>query len=486
MSAAFSDAWNPVLVKEVRAALRGRMFTILFPIVVFGGVLLALGQMAGADPHGSGVGRDVFAAVYIVMCVALFCIVPVSAFFSLGSEWEEHTYDLLSISDLRPRQVVIGKLLSAGIEALLYFSAFAPILVFAFLLRGIDVVAMIALLGSTLAASLSASALALALSSLVRARVARVLFLCVLSVGSIGLVILAANLTRYFVLRGRMDEEVLVVTLGVIVGAFLVGTTIACERLAHPEENHSTGPRFLVSLLFAAFLGVCAWVEWRAGSGVPDFAEPAMVGLFLVAIPHVFFTTEREDLSRRTAQHVAANPMLAILSVPFLPGGGRALFLFAGHVALALLATALVLPDDLGLTSYGHWRTRSEELQRVLAIGAWLFGFLALASWLAHRRSANLRSRWITRALIPLAFTLLVLGPSFLLFILGGYDAPPFSHALNPFRVLEHPSWRHGSWTEGVIVVTVVIALLNLGRIVRAVTETVRASHARRERGGAA
>lgn len=488
MSAAFSDAWNPVLVKEVRAALRGRMFTILFPIVVFAGVLIALGRMSGADPFGSGVGREVFAAVYTVMCVALFGIVPVSAFFSLGTEWEEHTYDLLSISDLKPRQVVIGKLLSVGIEALLYFSAFAPILVFAFLLRGIDVVAMFVLLGLTLAASLSASALALALSSLVRARVARVLFLCLLAIGSIALVILASSLARYFVLRGRMDEEVLVVTLAVILAAFLVGTTIACERLAHPEENHSTGPRLLVTALFATFLGVCAWAGWRAGSGVPDFAEPAMVGLFLVAISHVFFTTEREEMSRRTAQHVPPNPILAILSMPFLPGGGRALFLFGLLTAAAAWVTALLVPGDpAGPVPMFHARhPHGWQVERVVYFGCWLFSFLALGSWLVHKRTSNTRMRWLARAGLPIAFTACFLGPAFAIFLIGDVRYPEFKHALNPFLLIDSSSPEAYPWVESVMAVTLVVTTLNLPRVVRAVTEVARASRARRGQGRAA
>ena len=122
--------------------------------------------------------------------------------------------------------------------------------------------------------------------------------------------------------------------LGLYAFGALLGLTIASERLAHPEENHSSGPRVLVTVLLLGFLGAVAWSSGGRLVGNADFAEPAIVGLSGLAFAHVFFQTEREDLPRRAALGVPSSRWLAFLVGPFLPGGGRALLLYALQVAL--------------------------------------------------------------------------------------------------------------------------------------------------------
>ena len=43
------------------------------------------------------------------MClsIAVLAFVPFSAFIAMGSEWDENTYDLLIISNLKPRQIIL-------------------------------------------------------------------------------------------------------------------------------------------------------------------------------------------------------------------------------------------------------------------------------------------------------------------------------------------------------------------------------------------
>jgi hypothetical protein len=47
------------------------------------------------------------------LSAAVHGFTPFSAFLSTSAEWEENTHDLLVLSNLRPRQIVYGKLLSA-------------------------------------------------------------------------------------------------------------------------------------------------------------------------------------------------------------------------------------------------------------------------------------------------------------------------------------------------------------------------------------
>ncbi len=129
----YPDALNPILVKELRSALRGRFFGILFPFTVLSAAVIAVILLIDrATWRTDTMGRDLFQAMYGCLLFAVTGLVPFSAFLSMGNEWDENTYDLLALSKLRPRQIVLGKLLSVGIEGLLYSSAFTPLLVFAF------------------------------------------------------------------------------------------------------------------------------------------------------------------------------------------------------------------------------------------------------------------------------------------------------------------------------------------------------------------
>ncbi|MBL8859062.1 MAG: hypothetical protein JNL28_11185 [Planctomycetes bacterium] len=484
MPTAFSDRLNPILVKEVRAALRGRVFRILFPLVAVVAVFVAMINLMDLNPaRDANVGRDFLEPIYVMLCIALLGIVPLTAFFSMGSEWEENTFDLLSISDLRPRHIVFGKLLSAGIEATLYFSAFVPLLVMAFLLRGIDIGALSFCLLFTYLASFAASALALALSSLSRIRIVRVLLLCMVAAGGIGLVAAAYEITQSLVMRGASSVssrawDQAIITFGFMAAALFLGTTVACERLSHPEENHSTGPRVLVTTIYASLLGFCTYMWFSLGGTARNIVEPLIMVLFIASLAHVFFVTEREDMTHRVRRSVPANRFLAILATPFLPGGGRALLLFGLHV---LMASAVL---TVGLV---RARTRSSGdlpdvvlFELLTAFAAYLFIYLGVVSWVARKYSARTGARWIARVAIPVTFVLGILLPAFFSFVVGG--RPDFDHALNPFVMFYNWSKAAGGAGDKVIVAAILVGLLNLPRVVSGVLEVLRASAENRTR----
>jgi len=473
------DHWNPILVKEVRAALRGRVFRIVFPIVVLGAVVVAMMRLSSLDPaRDADVGRQFVEPIYVMLCITILGIVPFSAFFSMGGEWEEHTFDLLSISNLRPRHIVFGKLFSAGVETTLYFSAFAPLLVFAFLLRGLDLVALLSLLAVTYVASFATAAVALALSSLARVRIARILVLCVVAAMCFGVIVGAYAFGEEWVFttwagprslgwRGTLWS--LVVLFGFMFGA----TTVACERLAHPEENHSTGPRVLVTALFAAWIISMVFLMRRPASMSLDWiAEPVMAGLALSAFAHIFFVTEREDMTRRAAHDVPRTKISAVLAAPLLPGGGRGLLLFALHSLFAIVVVVCVVTSR-SLASFDEAAAGRETL-RVFSFAAHLFVYLGMISWFSHKRADKPVVRWVTRLAIPAFVLLAVCVPAFSFYLLGERSYPEFEHSFNPFMSLARNSLLPSGQRTAIMIAALVVVLLNMPRVVRAVREVVR------------
>src|SRR5207244_7068662 len=102
-------------------------------VVTMGGVAIIGPRIFYAAEGGS-----LLIWYYTILAFALFVVVPYAAFRSLAAEREDNTYDLLSITTLRSRQIISGKLGSAVLQMAVYFSAIMPCLAFTYLLRGID------------------------------------------------------------------------------------------------------------------------------------------------------------------------------------------------------------------------------------------------------------------------------------------------------------------------------------------------------------
>src|SRR3954470_4485272 len=134
------DWLNPILVKETRQALKSSQFTLTFGLVLIAGWIVTLGGVAFKGPRifYAAEGGSLLACYFIVLALPLIVVVHLAAFRSLTAEREDNTYDLLSITSLKPRQIISGKLGSSVAQMAVYFSAITPCLAFTYLLRGVD------------------------------------------------------------------------------------------------------------------------------------------------------------------------------------------------------------------------------------------------------------------------------------------------------------------------------------------------------------
>lgn len=473
-----------VLVKEVRAALRGRTFRILFGATLLLAAVIAtlvLVESFGRDSIAQG--RDFFQAVYVCLAIALFALVPFSAFTSMGAEWDEGTIELLVTSDLRPRQIVFGKLGAAAIEAMLYTSAFAPFLAFAFLMRGVDAVHVAGLVVGAFTVSVAVAAVALWFSCVVKVRIVRVLMLVALAIGGIVLVFASSEVAQD-VLRSRPGVGPFAVdVLAWMLGAFAVGslaTALASQHLAHEEENRSTPVRVTTTAWLVVFVVWCA-AEALLGGHVA-LRQPVQFVVVVLATVHVFFATEADPLPRRVRHDVSARRWRALLATPFLPGGARAVLLYLVQLAILFLGAALVANIERarsGQTLVLGW----SGMDRTGVLAAYFVLYVALGSLLASFWSRTARGRLVARVLIPLFVFASMVIPSLVVALAGGVKNDAFENAFVPFAAegrFGDPAWRP------MIVVVVLASLLtfaaNVPRLVRGVREVLDASRARAAR----
>ena len=122
------DRLNPILVKEARQAMKSRQFVVTFSLLLICGWLWTVLFIAAGYPaiYYAPVGPGVLRGYFLVLSVPLLIVVPYAAFRSLAGEWEDGTFELLSITALSARQIVTGKLASAVLQMMVYYSALAP------------------------------------------------------------------------------------------------------------------------------------------------------------------------------------------------------------------------------------------------------------------------------------------------------------------------------------------------------------------------
>lgn len=173
---------NPLIISEMRSRMRGRrafialtLFLMLVSCVASG--IYASVYSTGIDyyrigapgiQYGPIIGKSIFAGITLLLLGLISFIAPGFTAGALAGERERKTYDVLLVTPLRARQIVLGKLGGVFSFLLLLVLASIPIQSMALLFGGVaPVEVLIAALG-LLVTTLAFGALGLYISSLVR------------------------------------------------------------------------------------------------------------------------------------------------------------------------------------------------------------------------------------------------------------------------------------------------------------------------------
>ena len=477
------DRLNPILVKEVRQALRGRYFRGLFWLTLGVATLTGLFVVAEAASREAveRVGGLFFMWMFACMSAAVHCFTPFSAFLSTSAEHDENTHDLLVLSNLRPRQIVSGKLLSALIQALLYYSTFGPFLVFAYLLNGVDLLVIGVTLGSSVVLCVALSLAGIALASLTAARALRIVLMAMFGAGLVAVWGMTMGMAYEMVEQPQMlrSSDTLLgfgsFALAMVVAAALFGA-VAGSRLAHAEENRSSRLRLFATLTVlisgAWSVGMVHWQHDR------KFAlAGAVLSILVVGLIWLFAITEPRELGRRVAAHAPRSTPLALLAAPWLPGHGRGALLMAIHSALIMAGVEI----SLRLSSASEFQI---DQMRAASAGllayAWIYLALptAFAMWFVRTARGRMALRVAVVAAIPFALLL----PALFGLLLGIRSWTEFMHPFNPGWVLletldrDHVDVRHLGllWLAWAGVLAV-----NAPRMLMGLIEVARAARAR-------
>jgi len=414
---------NPILVKEVRSALRGRAFGIGFTIVLILALIvstsaLIIASIDGDTPSGEGY----LFAVTLVFALGAYGLVPFAAMAAMGAEHDDGALELLQLSGVSPGRLVAGKLGAAAVQAGLIYAAFLPFLAFAFLLEGVDLVLLAGGIAGSFAGSIAFSALGILFGAALRARWQRVLGYVVLAIG-----LMVGVQTIFFVtVAGRMfgasgsGGSGMLLTLAILVLAGALCCVLATSRLQHREENRSTAFRVFgtAALVIIAGFGVA--------SGDTDSTVAWLIAALAVATPSLFVAVgEPERLPRAVLARVKKRGLRFFLA-PWMPGGGRGVLLVMVNTGL-VLGAAVLAAVFAGGSRTDWWRM----VASMFAIEAWFVLVLLLPTGILARWLDRAWARSLALIAICVLPAVLLLIPALVRFLLGDI-ANPFDHAGNP------------------------------------------------------
>ena len=380
-----SDVMSPLVVKEVRQVVRGREFMLSFSASLVAGLGVAFFGAVDALSGSGTAGRWTFPVLLACLAFLGLAVVPLGAFTALRSERVEQTLDLITLTALSPRRIVIGKLLAQTVKLGTLFAAITPFLAMSFLLGGIDLVTIFVAILVLFLVSIWSGALFLMLSALSKARAMSV----VVFAAAAGVVVLGFAAVEELFSAARRGMPIfsafglpvgVTVPWGVVAAAFsfwfvtLVNLVLlAAHRLSQPNEDSVTPLRmgFFAQLLLAI---VCALAFL---DDPPRFQEAAalvlaVAGSLHLAVVAYFVMGENLAVPRRVLARMRGRSRWRWLLASFGPGGGRAAAYVLAQFLLLLGAVALFRPP-------------AEWLRWLLAASGYICFFTAVPAFVFRR-----------------------------------------------------------------------------------------------------
>jgi hypothetical protein len=341
------DVLNPILVKEARQAMKSRQFVVTFSLLLIFGWLWTLIFIALTVPDVffAPVGPAVLTGYYIVLSIPLLIVVPYASFRSLAAEREDGTYELLSITSLSARQIILGKLGSAILQMIVYYSALAPCIAFTYLLRGIDILTIAVFLTYTFLASLLLSIVGLMMATVTRARhwqvLLSVVFVMALLVFTfiwdfVIVAIIANRQTPPFDQADFWFANLCVLSFYLVTAALLL--LIGAGQITFASENRSGPIRVMLVLVQMLIVGWFTYYWVRTETGELLFVLMGVAAGYW-ALVGSFLTGETAQLSPRAKRQLPQSLLGRMAFTWFNPGSGTG-YVFAMLNLLGVLLAA--------------------------------------------------------------------------------------------------------------------------------------------------
>ncbi len=398
----FADRMNPILVKEVRQAMKSRGFVGTLMLLIGACWLVSL---VGSLNFGSALeyyafGPWFFALYFIPLVTAIGIVVPFLTYNSMLNERLDDTFEMLSITTLNARRIVNGKLLTAISLIVLCYSAITPFIAFTSLLQGFRWTPALFVMVIGIFASTGLCSLALVVSTLASNRLMQGFFSLILIAVLVYCSSFALSLFEpgFWTIPSTWSTFMGLGSICmVLVGVVYLLREVTVAQITFESDNRATGVRVVCSMLMVAVWGTTWWYFqfFTLPSGSRTTSMFLVNGLalptaFLIIVVGYFSCTERPAMSQRVRRRVLRMPGgLRYLAFPWLPGCSRGYVFVLMH--LFLFAAILLLIAD----PFGTWDPLVIRRNFALAATAYAMlysGIATLISRLLRARNPDCRS----------------------------------------------------------------------------------------------
>jgi ABC-type transport system involved in multi-copper enzyme maturation permease subunit len=503
---------NPVLVKEFRTRMRGgkaygvllgyTLLLTLFIAVAYIQWVTSLQASGGTFSARAGfeAGQVFYRTLFVAQALMIALITPAITAGAITLEREQRTYEMVTLTLLRPRDIIAGKLAAATAFVALLLTSSLPLVSLSFLLGGVSpgelfftylALAVSALLFGAIGIFWSAAIRSTAAATVITYATVFGFFLTTYvvsvfpgmggpsspsdtpfrSLNVIGAVFNSVGAETFF--RTRLPSWLTAVVLNLLLA--LLMANLAMSRLEHFSDARPVPIRILSTALWVLFLlALFGNVMGRRSANwfaATDAAQLAVMltgwiglSLLLLFLP-LYATGEVEGSPLSYLRGMLPHRVLA----GDLPAGVPLL-------ALWLLVPFVLVAAGFALMDHAAFLPVTDVLLPLAAVSfAVVSGFTAVG----HFFSVLLPSRWAAMAMTYLTIISLTLLPY--LSLLGWYDsgtgpaqprlATQFLY-LVPFMAFQEQGWQSGFWhstppmwfgeTPFWMVTTVVYAILTV------------------------
>lgn len=388
--AKYSDWLSPILVKEARQAMKSQQFTLTFYL------LIALGwiwTISGSSLMLPGIyyapwGTSLLIGYLYMLAIPLLLVVPFFAFRSLASETEDGTFELMSITTLSAWQIVWGKMTTALLQILVYFSALAPCIAFTYLLRGVDIFTIGITLGYSLFSSILLCAFSLMMATISTSRIWQSLLSVVLVIALLAAGVIYCFFMTMILFEGSgipfRDPDFWVgnayyVAFSIALSALFL--LIATSQISFASDNRSTRIRIALTvlqwLICSSFTQVFFMV-YEPNSVGRAMDEEYMIMAAMVWISAIFWgivgpflSLETTTLSPRARRELPQSLLGRVSFTWFNPGDGSGyIFTVVNLLSVIVFSFSLVVLRD------GRINLGSREVTAYFEICAGSLGYL--------------------------------------------------------------------------------------------------------------
>jgi hypothetical protein len=303
--------------------------------------------MIGPSIYYSAYGPLMLLAYSAILAFPLTVVVPFAAFRSLAAENEDNTYELLSITTLRPRQIIAGKLGSSVVQMAVYFSAITPCLAFTYLLRGIDIPTICLLLVAIFFGSLGLSMIGILVATLSTHRYMQVIF----AAAYVGF-LLMAFFSAFTLVGGIIESGALSVVsdeMWLLYGfvatiyftTFALAFCAATARISFSSANRSTPLRLAMLVQQAAMI---SWFDFGLWGGFQMHAvywSGIFAFLYWLGLGSLLIS-EKPNLSARVKRSLPQSTLGRVFLSWLNPGPVTGYFFVVANITGLLVVGVLV------------------------------------------------------------------------------------------------------------------------------------------------